>query len=321
MGLHFLRGTANITDWWRSLSLLEEKAWTLFLPCSLPPSTSTPRHQEIRHGVLAGGRMEGYRILSSGCQNICHRGEVSGLSAHPTALGCQTRKGGALPSVEAGGDGAGAGQWGAGPGRPAKQSKAPSLPPISVYWVLHGPLRRPALLEFCSYFPRASILHALAPPRAVTHPHVCLLSPALSTVSPGMMSLASSEALLPSFQTLALLLGGGISCGGPAASSSALLLLRLFSGCWPPHVLCLCLPRVSLFHPFSLSLLPIRYWSSLPGSARFGVAPSREAPYSLRGSQPCTQAPRPEAQPFTWAAPGEGGREGLGIPSVQWCAG
>lgn len=299
----FLRGTAKITDWWRNLRLLGEKAWTLFLPCSLPPSTSTLRHQEIGDGVLAGGRTEGYRILSPGCQNVCHKGEMSGTSAQMTALGCQTRKGGALPVWRQGpspdsvlwrGAEMVLAQRGQVLGQVSQLSKARLLfshfRPAGAPRLGSGPLQLPTLLEFCSCFPRASILHVLAAPRAATRPpplQVCLLSSALSTVSPGMMSLASSGAKLPlrPCRLLSRPLPRSLEEASAAGASNLLLsppaarplLRRLLASACPlslpsPSV---SLPTLPSIRPFSLSLRPVRYGSSLPGSARLWVAPSK----------------------------------------------
>ena len=195
-----------------------------------------------------------------------------------------------------------------------------------------GPLRLPTLLEFCYCFPRASILHALAAPRAVTPSptlQICLLSSALSTVSPEMMSLASSGAELPlrpccllsrtlprSLEEASLQGTSGLLLSPPAARP---LLRRLLASACPLSLpsLSVSLPTLPSIRPFSLSLRPVRCGSSLPGSARLWVAPSKGGSIQPEGFTALHWTHRPEGQPFTWEAAGEGGREGLGIPCVR----
>lgn len=82
-------------------------------------------------------------------------------------------------------------------------------------------------------------------------------------------------------------------------------------------------PSISLpsIHPFTSGSPTSGSGPLFPGQPDCGSHPVREAPYSLRRSQSCPQARRPKEHPFPWETPGEGGREGLGIPSVPWGTG
>lgn len=147
--------------------------------------------------------------------------------------------------------------------RPTKQSEAPFLLPFRSARCFAAWLRAhcafppcwnsvPASPEPPSCMPWA--LPELFPPNPTPPPfHPCPGLPAQpsslprqpwNAVSRLLRCLAPSDTLPPSFQTFALLLGGGMGYRGPAASFSALLLLGLFSsGGWPPHVLCLSRPE------------------------------------------------------------------------------
>lgn len=116
------------------------------------------------------------------------------------------------------------------------------------------------------------------------------------TVSPGMMSPSAT----PSLRPLSLLSRPLPGSQGPAASSLALLPSCLFLLGLPDSPSLCSLPKCVSFRPASLNLLPLRYLSFLPGTARLSVAPSQGGFHTAQGVHGPGRSPRALGAHLMW---------------------
>nr|XP_008523645.1 PREDICTED: putative uncharacterized protein FLJ22184 [Equus przewalskii] len=323
----FLEGTAKVADWWRNLRLLEKRPGPAsYVAASHPPPSSQEPKKSVP-GVLAGVGVESYKDFLPRMPKYLPQGRRVWNVRTDDRSWASDWEGGALVEGRQGytlmehRDGTGAAQLAPRRGarlcarlhlfsRSSPEPSPPSAPSCCV-WLWPRCFLQPSC-RWVAVPPAPPSCMALVPPGAPAPSSLtCPAQPAgteaaqelAPPISPEMMSPASPGAELPlrplrlPSRPLSRPLGEALAAGGQRhllSPPASVPLSSRAAGPQPsslPALPSLSLPSLPSMHPSSLSLLPLGYWSFLPGTASLSVAPNQEAAIQPEGFTAPLSAP------------------------------